>query len=75
MLFGAIEMKSKMSWNAHAIINHFNIAKIPNSFALTKRLGNEFIHRLTTEGDPVVLRVELEDFDGVMAFAEYETFR
>ena len=47
----------------------------PNSVASIERFGNEFIHRLTTDGDPVVLRVELEDFDGVMAYAEYETFR
>ena len=47
----------------------------PNSVASIERFGNEFIHRLTTDGNPVVLRVELEDFDGVMAYAEYETFR
>ena len=46
-----------------------------NSVGCTKRFGNEFIHRLTTDEEPVVLRVELEDFDGVTAHAEYETFR
>ncbi|XP_012264272.2 uncharacterized protein LOC105690770 isoform X2 [Athalia rosae] len=36
--------------------------------------GNEYIHRLTYETD-VVLRVELEDWNGVTAWAEYSTFR
>ncbi|XP_015512430.2 uncharacterized protein LOC107218903 isoform X1 [Neodiprion lecontei] len=37
-------------------------------------LGNEYIHRLTYEAD-VVLRVELEDWKAVTAWAEYSTFR
>lgn len=37
-------------------------------------LGNNLIHLLTRDGD-MVLRVELEDFDGVMEHAEYEQFR
>ena len=36
--------------------------------------GNDFIHRITNEG-PVVLRVELSDFDNVVVVAEYSTFR
>ncbi|KAI3371422.1 hypothetical protein L3Q82_024021 [Scortum barcoo] len=37
-------------------------------------LGNNMIHLLTRDRD-VVLRVELEDFDGVKEYAEYEHFR
>ncbi|GAA6217667.1 proteoglycan 4-like [Lates japonicus] len=37
-------------------------------------LGNNMIHLLTRDRD-VVLRVELEDFDGVMEYAEYEQFK
>ncbi|XP_076589215.1 uncharacterized protein LOC143322145 [Chaetodon auriga] len=37
-------------------------------------LGNNMIHLLTRDRD-MVLRVELEDFDGVMEHAEYEQFR
>lgn len=37
-------------------------------------LGNNMIHLLTRERD-MVLRVELEDFDGVMEYAEYEQFK
>lgn len=37
-------------------------------------LGNNRIHLLTRDRD-MVLRVELEDFDGVMEFAEYEHFQ
>lgn len=37
-------------------------------------LGNNMIHQLTRERD-MVLRVELEDFDGQVAFAEYAQFR
>ncbi|XP_024942556.1 uncharacterized protein LOC107269500 isoform X2 [Cephus cinctus] len=36
--------------------------------------GNEYIHRLTYEND-VVLRIELEDWEGVTAWAEYSVFR
>lgn len=38
--------------------------------------GNEFIHRLTSFSDsPMALRVELEDFEGLRAYAEYSMFR
>ncbi|XP_049430610.1 proline-rich protein 36-like [Epinephelus fuscoguttatus] len=37
-------------------------------------LGNNMIHLLTRDRD-MVLRVELEDFEGVMEYAEYEHFR
>ncbi|XP_035859293.1 mucin-2-like isoform X4 [Sander lucioperca] len=37
-------------------------------------LGNNMIHLLTRDRD-MVLRVELEDFNGVMEYAEYEQFR
>nr|XP_020510769.1 proteoglycan 4-like [Labrus bergylta] len=37
-------------------------------------LGNNMIHLLTRDRD-MVLRVELEDFNGVMEFARYEHFR
>ncbi|CAJ1056929.1 mucin-2-like isoform X2 [Xyrichtys novacula] len=37
-------------------------------------LGNNMIHLLTRDRD-MMLRVELEDFDGVMEFAEYKLFR
>ncbi|XP_035013306.1 mucin-5AC-like [Hippoglossus stenolepis] len=37
-------------------------------------LGNTMIHLLTRERD-MVLRVELEDFDGVREYAEYAQFR
>ncbi|XP_050082492.1 angiopoietin-2-like [Anopheles aquasalis] len=36
--------------------------------------GNEFIHRLSYD-DNVELRIELEDFEGNKAYAEYGTFR
>ncbi|XP_067012693.2 uncharacterized protein [Anabrus simplex] len=36
--------------------------------------GNDFIHRLTTQKD-MILRIELESFDGKMAWAEYSNFR
>lgn len=36
--------------------------------------GNDFIHQLTHEND-MVLRVELEDFDGNMVWAEYSMFK
>lgn len=36
--------------------------------------GNEFIHLLTLENN-VMLRVELEDFEGNTAWAEYENFK
>ena len=62
------QCKTKMT----KIMSTLPIARQPRIYT---RFGNEFIHRLTTEGAPVALRVELEDFDGVMAFAEYETFR
>ncbi|XP_070406503.1 uncharacterized protein [Nothobranchius furzeri] len=37
-------------------------------------LGNNMIHLLTRDRD-MMLRVELEDFDGVTGFAQYELFR
>ncbi|KAM3609648.1 uncharacterized protein V6R79_018148 [Siganus canaliculatus] len=37
-------------------------------------LGNNMIHLLTRDRD-MVLRVELEDYNGVMEYAEYEQFR
>ncbi|KAM8751041.1 uncharacterized protein AB9X84_012737 [Acanthopagrus schlegelii] len=37
-------------------------------------LGNNMIHVLTRDRD-MMLRVELEDFDGVMEYAEYEQFK
>ena len=37
--------------------------------------GNDFIHKITNQADPVVLRVELADFDNVTVIAEYSTFR
>uniref|UniRef100_A0A182JMY0 Fibrinogen C-terminal domain-containing protein n=1 Tax=Anopheles atroparvus TaxID=41427 RepID=A0A182JMY0_ANOAO len=36
--------------------------------------GNDFIHRLSYD-DNVELRIELEDFDGNSAYAQYGTFR
>ncbi|XP_058455688.1 angiopoietin-2-like [Malaya genurostris] len=36
--------------------------------------GNSFIHMLTYD-DNVELRIEIEDFDGNLAYAEYKTFR
>ena len=36
-------------------------------------LGNDNLHRLTT-ADEVVLRVDLEDFEGDIRYAEYTTF-
>ncbi|XP_058117507.1 angiopoietin-2-like [Anopheles ziemanni] len=36
--------------------------------------GNDFIHRLSYD-DNVELRIELEDFDGHRAYAQYGTFR
>ena len=37
-------------------------------------IGNEQIHQLTKSGD-MMLRVELEAWDGRTAWAEYDTFR
>ena len=37
-------------------------------------LGNENLHRLTATDD-VILRVDLEDFDGNKKYAEYTTFK
>ena len=36
--------------------------------------GNDLIHRLTNEV-PTVIRIELSDFEGNQAFAEYSKFR
>ena len=36
--------------------------------------GNDFLHKLTT-ANGMMLRVELEDFDGAFAYAEYLNFR
>ena len=36
--------------------------------------GNDYIHQMTNQA-PVVLRIELVDFDNVTAIAEYSTFR
>ena len=37
-------------------------------------LGNSNLHRLTANAD-VLLRINLEDFDGNIAYAEYSTFK
>ena len=37
-------------------------------------LGNDNLHRLTATDD-VILRVDLEDFDGNIRYAEYTTFK
>ena len=37
-------------------------------------LGNDNLHRLTTNAD-VILRIDLEDFDGNITYAEYSTFK
>ena len=37
-------------------------------------LGNDKLHRLTAAGD-TKLRVDLEDFDGNITYAEYTTFK
>ncbi|KAL9982295.1 hypothetical protein ACROYT_G004322 [Oculina patagonica] len=37
-------------------------------------LGNDNLHRLTAAND-VILRVDLEDFDGNITYAEYTTFK
>ena len=37
-------------------------------------LGNDNLHRLTATDD-VILRVDLEDFGGKKAYAEYTTFK
>ena len=37
-------------------------------------LGNDNLHRLTA-ADDVKLRVDLEDFDGNITYAEYTTFK
>ena len=37
-------------------------------------LGNDNLHRLTASAD-VMLRVDLEDFDGNITYAEYTTFQ
>ena len=37
-------------------------------------LGNDDLHRLTV-ADDIMLRVDLEDFDGVIRYAEYSTFK
>ena len=37
-------------------------------------LGNSNLHRLTAKTD-VLLRIDLEDFDGNIPYAEYSTFK
>ena len=37
-------------------------------------LGNDNIHRLT-DSDDVMLRVDLQDFEGNITYAEYTTFK
>ena len=37
-------------------------------------LGNDNLHRLTA-GEDVILRVDLEDFDGNITYAEYTIFK
>ncbi|CAH3139644.1 unnamed protein product [Pocillopora meandrina] len=37
-------------------------------------LGNDNVHRLT-DSDDVMLRIDLEDFEGNIAYAEYTTFK
>jgi len=37
-------------------------------------LGNESLHRLTTAGN-ITMRVDLEDFDGDIRYAEYTSFK
>ena len=37
-------------------------------------LGNDNLHRLTA-ADDVILRVDLEDFEGNISYAEYTTFK
>lgn len=37
-------------------------------------LGNDNLHRLTA-ADNLTLRVDLEDFDGNITYAEYKTFK
>ena len=37
-------------------------------------LGNDKIHRLTSDGNKKRLRVDLEDFEGNTAYAEYDMF-
>ena len=37
-------------------------------------LGNDKLHRLTA-GDNMTLRIDLEDFDGNITYAEYTTFK
>ena len=37
-------------------------------------LGNSNLHRLTANPD-VLLRIDLEDFDGNIGYAEYSTFK
>ena len=37
-------------------------------------LGNDNLHRLTNAND-VMLRVDLEDFEGNITYAEYKTFK
>ena len=37
-------------------------------------LGNDNIHRLT-DSDDVMLRVDLQDFEGYITYAEYTTFK
>ncbi|XP_026469522.1 uncharacterized protein LOC113373442 [Ctenocephalides felis] len=48
-----------------------------NGFGLINEdfwMGNEYIHRLTNEQE-VTLRIELDDFEGHRAWAEYSRFR
>ena len=37
-------------------------------------LGNDNLHRLTANAD-VILRIDLEDFEGNITYAEYSTFK
>ena len=52
-------------------------ASYKNGFGNLSRefwLGNDNLHRLTAAND-VILRADLEDFDGDIRYAEYTTFK
>ncbi|KAK2143463.1 hypothetical protein LSH36_839g04032, partial [Paralvinella palmiformis] len=62
---------STISLHVTTIIFHrpFKTLNIPSCYFCSK--GNEFMHKITTEEQPYLLRVELRSYEGEFIYAEY----